>query len=132
MGIDKTYVSDQESVYLIDALSRLLQRVRLDESMKNDDAEKTLSHILHQKPASIAERTGVIFSMLQEKKKLRFLEIMYSCRSKSEIIASFMAILSLISSQRVVTEYAEDDAFNPNVCLVEGAEPPAQAFTDEE
>ena len=132
VGIDKTYVSDQESVYLIDALSRLLQRVRLDESMKNDDAEKTLSHILHQKPASIAERTGAIFSMLQEKKKLRFLEIMYSCRSKSEIIASFMAILSLISSQRVVTEYAEDDAFNPNVCLVEGAEPPVQAFTDEE
>lgn len=132
VGIDKTYVSDQESVYLIDALSRLLQRVRLDESMKNDDAEKTLSHILHQKPASIAERTGAIFSMLQEKKKLRFLEIMYSCRSKSEIIASFMAILSLISSQRVVTEYAEDDAFNPNVCLVDGAEPPVQAFTDEE
>lgn len=133
VGVDKTYVSDQESVYLIDALSRLLARVRLDESMKNEDAEKTLSHILHQKPASIAERTGVIFSMLQEKKRMRFLDIMYSCRSKSEIIASFMAILSLISSQRVVAEYAEDDAFNPNMRLVEGTEAPAeQDLTDEE
>ncbi len=133
VGVDKTYVADQESVYLIDALSRLLARVRLDESMKNDDAAKTLSHILHQKPASIAERTGAIFSMLQKKKTMRFLDIMYSCRSKSEIIASFMAILSLISSQRVVAQYAEDDAFNPNVSLVEGAEAPVvQDFTDGE
>lgn len=132
VGVDKTFVSEQESVYLIDALSRLLARVRLDESMKNEDAEKTLSHILHQKPASIAERTGAIFSMLQKKKTMRFLDIMRSCRSKSEIIASFMAILSLISSQRVVAQYAEDDAYNPNINLVEGAEAPSlQEISDE-
>lgn len=133
VGVDKSFVSEQESVYLIDALSKLWARVRLDESMKNEDAEKTLSHILHQKPASIAEKTGVIFSMLQKKKSIRFLDIMFSCRSKSEIIASFMAILSLISSQRVVAEYAEDDAYNPNIKLVEGAEAPVmQDLTDEE
>ena len=136
VGVDKTYVADQQSVFLLDALSRLLARVKLDESMKNEDAEKTLTHILHQRPSSISERTGVILSRLKEKKSMRFLDIMLECRSRSEIIASFMAILALISSQRVVALYAEDDAFNPKIDLVEGADEALPmtdpAFTDEE
>ena len=121
VGVDKTYVADQQSVYLLDALSRLLARVRLDESMKNDDAEKTLTHIINQRPSSVSERTSAILGMLNKKKSIRFLDIMLECRSRSEIIASFMAILALISSQKVVALYAEDDAFNPKIDLVEGA-----------
>ncbi len=117
LGVDKTFVGDQESSFLLDALQRLLARLRLDESMKNDEAAKTLSHILNARPSSVSERTGVILRMLEKKPSMRFLDIMLECRSRSEIIASFMAILSLISAQKVVALYAEDDTGNPKISL---------------
>lgn len=122
IGVDKTFVSEQESAFLLEALQRLLNRIRLDESMKNDDAERTLSHILNTRPSSVSERTGVILSMLGKKRRMRFMDIMLECRSRSEIIASFMAILSLISTQKVTALYTEDDAGDPQICLFDDEE----------
>ena len=122
VGVDKTYVADQESAYLLEALDRILKRIRLDEDMKNDDAAKTLTHIITQRPSSVSERTDVIMKILTEKKKATFMELMMTCRTRSEIIASFMAILALISSQKIITRYEEnDESYNPEIQLVEEA-----------
>lgn len=118
VGVDKTYVADQQSVYLVEALNRLLARIKLDESMKNEDAAKTLTTIIHQRPSSVRERTGVILTALREKRKMGFLELMSSCRSRSEIIASFMAILALISAQTVIAVNNEEDAADPEIHLI--------------
>ncbi|MBQ7364612.1 MAG: segregation/condensation protein A, partial [Clostridia bacterium] len=69
VGIDKTFVADQESAYLLEALDRILKRLRLDETMKNDDAAKTLTHIITQRPSSVSERTGVILKTLRAKRQ---------------------------------------------------------------
>ena len=123
VGVDKTYVADQESAYLLEALDRILKRIRLDEDMKNEDAAKTLTHIITQRPSSVSERTEVILKVLREKKKTTFMELMLTCRSRSEIIASFMAILALISSQKIVTRYEEnDESYNPEIHLGEESE----------
>ncbi len=122
VGVDKTFVAEQESAYLIKALERVLERIKLDESMKNEDAAKTLSHILTAKPSSVSERTGVIMKRLVKKRNLRFEDIMLDCKSRSEIIASFMAILSLISSQKVVVN-DEDESENPMITLVAEVDP---------
>ena len=122
VGVDKTYVADQESAYLLEALDRILKRIRLDEDMKNDDAAKTLTHIITQRPSSVSERTDAIMKILTEKKKATFMELMMTCRTRSEIIASFMAILALISSQKIITRYEEnDESYNPEIQLVEEA-----------
>lgn len=122
VGVDKTYVADQESTYLLEALDRILKRIRLDEDMKNDDAAKTLTHIITQRPSSVSERTDAIMKILTEKKKATFMELMMTCRTRSEIIASFMAILALISSQKIITRYEEnDESYNPEIQLVEEA-----------
>lgn len=120
VGVDKTYVADQESAYLLEALERILKRIRLDEDMKNDDAAKTLTHIITQRPSTVSERTEIILSTLREKKKASFMDLMLVCRSRSEIIASFMAILALISSQKIIARYDENDqSYNPEIHLVE-------------
>ena len=120
VGVDKTYVADQESAYLLEALARILKRIRLDEDMKNDDAAKTLTHIITQRPSTVSERTEIILSTLREKKKASFMDLMLVCRSRSEIIASFMAILALISSQKIIARYDENDqSYNPEIHLVE-------------
>ncbi len=121
VGIDKSFVADQESAFLVDALNRLLQRIRLDESMHNEEAEKTLTHIITQRPASVSQRTRVILSRLSEKKTMRFLDIMSDCGTRSEIIASFMAILALISAQKITAENNADDPYDPRIELVDGA-----------
>lgn len=122
VGVDKTYVADQESAYLLEALERILKRIRLDEDMKNEDAAKTLTHIITQRPSTVSERTDVILATLREKRKASFMELMMACRSRSEIIASFMAILALISSQKIVARYEENDqSYNPEIHLVEEA-----------
>ncbi len=120
VGVDKTFVADQESSYLLEALDRILKRIRLDEDMKNDDAAKTLTHIITQRPSSVSERTDVILSKLREKNDQSFMDIMITCRSRSEIIASFMAILALISAQKIVALYAENDqSYNPTIHLLD-------------
>jgi len=120
VGIDKTYVADQQSAYLLEALERILKRIRLDENMKNDDAAKTLKHIITQRPSSVGERTGVILKTLREKREQSFMEIMITCRSRSEIIATFMAILALISSQRIVALYDEnDERYDPTIRITD-------------
>ena len=120
VGVDKTFVADQDSSYLLEALERILKRIKLDEDMKNDDAAKTLTHIITQRPSSVSERTDVILAALREKKKTSFMELMMACRTRSEIIASFMAILALISSQKIVARYEEnDESYNPEIHLVE-------------
>jgi len=120
VGVDKTFVADQESAYLLEALERILKRIRLDEDMKNDDAAKTLTHIITQRPSSVSERTEVILTTLREKKKATFMDLMMACHSRSEIIASFMAILALISSQKIIARYEEnDESYNPEIHLVE-------------
>ena len=88
--------------------------------MKNDDAAKTLTHIITQRPSTVSERTEIILSTLREKKKASFMDLMLVCRSRSEIIASFMAILALISSQKIIARYDENDqSYNPEIHLVE-------------
>ena len=48
------------------------------------------------------------------------MDLMLVCRSRSEIIASFMAILALISSQKIIARYDENDqSYNPEIHLVE-------------
>ena len=122
VGVDKTFVADQESAYLLEALERILKRIRLDEDMKNEDAAKTLTHIITQRPSTVSERTDVILATLREKRKASFMDLMMACRSRSEIIASFMAILALISSQKIVARYDENDqSYNPEIHLVEEA-----------
>lgn len=130
VGVDKTFVADQQSAYLLEALERVLTRIKLDESMKNDEAAKTLSHILNTRPSSVSERTEVIMDLLKQKKRMRFIDIMLTCRSRSEIIASFMAILSLISSQRVEALYSDEDPRDPQIRLLEG-DPQIPLITDE-
>ena len=120
VGVDKTFVADQDSAYLLEALERILKRIRLDEDMKNDDAAKTLTHIITQRPSSVSERTEAILATLKEKKKATFMDLMMACRSRSEIIASFMAILALISAQKIIAVYDEHDkSYNPTIEITE-------------
>lgn len=112
VGVDKTYVGDQKTEYLIKAFSRLLERLSLDRRMQNDDAALSLQRIITSKPSSVSEKASRIMSILSAKKSARFMDIILESRTRSDIIASFMAILQLISSQKIISVYSDDDC-NP-------------------
>lgn len=119
VGVDKTFVSEQESAFLTEALARILRRIRLDESMHNEDASRTLNSILNDRPATVSERTVAVITSLRKTRVARFMDLMLECRTKSEVIASFMAILSLISRQRIVADYDDGDPTDPRIRLID-------------
>lgn len=112
VGIDRSYVGDQQAEYLIKAFSRLLERIELDRKMQNDDAAVSLQRIITERPSSVSEKASGIMARLRKEKSLRFMDVMLQSRTRSDIIASFMAILQLISSQKIISIYGDDDC-NP-------------------
>lgn len=119
VGVDRTYVEEQQTAYLLSAMERMMERFRLEERMQNKDASKTLASILTNRPASIKERTAKILTLLRKKQQVGFLELMTQCRTRSEIVASFMAVLALIARQKIGTLYQESAPDDPVIVLLD-------------
>ena len=63
--VDKNYVGDQDTAFLIKALEKLVLRIKLDKASENEESVVTLSSIVSKKPASVSERTNFIVKCLR-------------------------------------------------------------------
>ncbi len=94
-------VSDQSIELLTEAFKRIVERKSLIEQSITKEPEQTLQTIIKKKVASIHERVYGILQMLSKRKRVTFREIILSSKSRSEIIASFVAVLEMVKSQRI-------------------------------
>lgn len=94
-------LSDQDVKLLEDAFSRLLQRAKqLKETMQSP--EKTLENLLKKRVTPIPERVVGIMRYLYKNGRSTFDELMLLSSTRSDIIASFAALLELLKARRVM------------------------------
>jgi len=99
--VDDT-VSDQSVTLIEQAFLRMMNRRKLiEESMTKEPAE-ALEKIIRTRVTPIKEREVEIRRMLTEKRRVTFNEIMLASSTRSDIIASFVAILEMLKSQRII------------------------------
>ncbi len=101
VGIDRTYVCDHTADMLTKALEKMFLRLKLDKENHTDTPIKTLNTILTRKITPIPEKLFAILRRLRRDGDQPFTELLLPVETKSDLIASFMAILSLIRSGRI-------------------------------
>ena len=110
VGVDRTYVCDHTVDMLTRAFEKMELRIKLESENRSDIPIKTLNAILTKKVTSVPEKSFFILRYLFKRKEgCSFSELLLTNRTRSELIASFMAILSLVRSGRIECVGEEDD-----------------------
>ena len=98
---DKKHSVDE----LIDAFGSILQRkIRLAKPEK-----RAFSGIVGREKVSISDMSERLTARLSKSKKMAFISAFDGAKSKPELVAIFLAILELISQNKIVCDYSEKD-----------------------
>ncbi len=99
-------LADQDAKLLEEAFARLMHRAKqLKETMQ--PPEKTLENLLKKRVTPVPERIVGIMRYLYKNGRTSFDDLMLQSRTRSDIIASFAALLELLKARRVMI--AKDD-----------------------
>ncbi len=99
-------LADQDAKLLEEAFARLMQRAKqLKETMQ--PPEKTLENLLKKRVTPVPERIVGIMRYLYKNGRTSFDDLMLQSKTRSDIIASFAALLELLKARRVMI--AKDD-----------------------
>ena len=96
--------TDMDSALLQKAFVRLINRSKLYSA----PPEKVFAPLLRGRMVSVSEKIFGILKRLRIKKKDNFDDLMLLCENRSELVASFMAILELAKARRIELEENED------------------------
>ena len=105
---DTSYVAPQETEALVIAFEKLMRRKKLQEESHTDIPAQTLKEIVTKKITPIQHRVFSILRYLKKNGASAFEDVMLSSTTRSELIASFAALLQLIRRHLVIIT-AEDD-----------------------
>ena len=94
-------LSEQDAKLLEEAFSRLLARVKQAKHTMQSP-EKTLETLLKTRVTPIPERIVGIMRYLYKIQRASFDDVMMQCTTRSDIIASFSALLELLKARRVI------------------------------
>ena len=108
---DTSYVAPQEVDNLVLAFEKLLRRKKLQEQSHTDVPAQTLAEIVTKKITPIQHRVYSVLRHLKRNGATSFEELMLTSTTRSELIASFAALLQLI--RRHLVHITVDDAENP-------------------
>ncbi len=101
VGIDRTFVSDHEVELLVEAFNRINIRQKENKKARNDGAKVTLDTILHKKITPVSERLFFVLRLLHRQNEATFEELLLTSETRSDIIATFAAVLQLIRAGRI-------------------------------
>lgn len=109
VGIDRTFTSDHEATLLIRAFERIFVRQKQMEESHTDVPKQTLATILTKKIVPVPEKAFTILRYLRRKGETPFEALLLATNSdRSQLITSFLALLSLIRDGRLCAR--EDEA----------------------
>lgn len=101
IGIDRSFVCDHTTAMLTAALQKMFLRLKIEQESRTDVPLKTLNTILTRKITPIPEKMFAILRRLRREGEIPFSELLLPASTKSDLIASFMAILSMIRTGRI-------------------------------
>ena len=109
VGVDRTFVTDHEAALLTKAFERIAMRRRETAMAEGIQSRKNLETILHKKITPVSEKLFFVLRYLLKQGETSFEELMLACESRSDMIASFMAVLQLIRSGRISISREENE-----------------------
>ena len=100
VDIDKTYKRNHDATVLVkyyeDAAGRGLRKLPPD--------VKAFSGIVHKKIVSVSSGIITVLRKFKRRKSVKFAEMFRESNSRSEVVATFLAILELLKGKRIATE----------------------------
>ena len=104
---DKEIKAGLDPELLSRALSLMMRRLEASENVQSTH----IKPLVRARVVSVEERIGSIVSMLRQKRRYTLLDILDDASDRSELIASFLALLELIKSRTVILSIpsGEDD-----------------------
>lgn len=108
--IDEEIILDKHDIKLLQNAFRIIMRRNTEFSELTVKPEKTIGNLLSYHTVSIAGRIYGIMRHLYKNGDTSFKYIILTSLSRSEIIATFMALLELLSSQRIIISDESEDA----------------------
>ena len=102
-------LKDQDSVLLEIAFARIIERSKKLQSMLSSP-EETLEHLLRRRVTPIPEKIFAIMRHLYRHGDTRFSTFLLESKSRSDVIASFVAVLELLKVRRVSFSEVDDGA----------------------
>lgn len=104
IDVDMSFVSPHDADLLVKAFQRILRRRRIGEETRNALPEDAVGDILKRRVTPVAERIISLMRTLCRRGKMTFEDLLMTSRSRSDLIASFAAILELVKGQRLIIE----------------------------
>ena len=101
VGVDKTFVADQDCMVLMEAFERIMRRQRIAAQSITAEPQKTLNTILTKKITPVPVKYFAILRHLYKHGETDFESLLLTCKTRSDLIALFMALLQLIRNQLV-------------------------------
>ncbi len=113
---EKPPLAPQQVEDLAAAFSRIAARRQLLQKTMTEEPAMTLDVIVRRKVTPIVERIGVVLKLLRARGTLDLEGVLTTCETRSELVASFVALLQLIREGRV------------RICEESGGDNPLLAF----
>lgn len=107
ISVDPKDLDPQDLELLERAFKRLLDRYQ-DRKAAEHTPEKTFDRLLNRRVVPVPERIYAIMRYLYQYGKTDFEHVLLLSRDRSELLASFMAILELAKAQRLELQEDED------------------------
>ena len=111
VGVDKTFVADQDAMMLMAAFERIMTRQRVASASMTSEPQKTLNTILTKKITPVPVKYFGVLRHLYQNGETDFETLIMTCKSRSDLIALFMALLQLIRNQLV--SIVDENGDNP-------------------
>ncbi len=102
---DKEIKAGLDPELLSRALSVMMRRLEAAENVQSTH----IKPLVRARVVSVEERIGSIVNMLRQKRRYTLLDVLDDARDRSELIASFLALLELIKSRTVILSLPSRD-----------------------
>ena len=101
---DKEIKAGLDPDILSRALSIMMRRLEASENVQNTHIQP----LVRARVVSVEERIGGIVNMLRTKRRYTLLDILDDAKDRSELIASFLALLELIKSRTILLSVSDE------------------------
>ncbi len=102
---DKEIKAGLDPELLSRALSLMMRRLEASENVQSTH----IKPLVRARVVSVEERIGVIVNLLRTRRRYTLLDILDEASDRSELIASFLALLELIKSRTVLLSLHDND-----------------------
>ncbi len=98
---------NQDIELLVKAFERMALRKKLFEESHNDTVEASLSVILTREPAPVTEKITIVINKITAKELVPLDDLFDACHTRSDVVATFLAILELMKSQKITADFSQ-------------------------